>query len=323
MLVGNQVRVRVAKNGVTPVYLKKEDSGWLGSAEQLLFVYREIVGRTRGELEAELAAVIGEGPGQLVMQGLAKLLEDRCEWESSAEQSPEQLREVVFRQAALARLAGTFDRATVMAAAQEELKLATEVIDRGLFADLRDEQRVLSFEDCTAEFLVNRYNVALAQGVVLRAQRLTIDWKPESPARLRQFIRALKFHRLIAEIEPLGEGGYRFQIDGPLSLFQSTQKYGLQLAFFLPTLLHGAGWELRAALAWGPKKDARSFTLRPSDGLRPLGPETGQFVPPELTAFCASFAEKKTDWELSDAAHLVPLPGSFWVPDLTLTHRRT
>ena len=31
--------------------------------------------------------------------------------------------------------------------------------------------------------------------------------------------------------------GYTLQIDGPLSLFSATNKYGLQMALFLPSLL--------------------------------------------------------------------------------------
>ena len=38
-----------------------------------------------------------------------------------------------------------------------------------LFADLRDENRLLRFEDITAQRLIDRYNVALAQAVLLRS----------------------------------------------------------------------------------------------------------------------------------------------------------
>ena len=81
MLTGKLVRVRHARNKLTPLYLDPQNKNWLGVAEQLLFAFRDAPGRTRGELEAELADVVGDGPGQLVHQGLTKLLEDRCETE--------------------------------------------------------------------------------------------------------------------------------------------------------------------------------------------------------------------------------------------------
>ena len=54
----------------------------------------------------------------------------------------------------------------------EELNLEPEKVADGLFADLRDENRMLSFEDMTAQRLIDRYNVALAQAVLLRSVRV-------------------------------------------------------------------------------------------------------------------------------------------------------
>jgi predicted nuclease of restriction endonuclease-like RecB superfamily len=99
MLTGKLVRVRFARNKLTPLYLSPTDRNWLGVAEQLLFAFRDAPGRTRGELEAELASAVGDGPGQLVHQGLTKLLEDRCETEVASEVPPDKLREAVFRAA--------------------------------------------------------------------------------------------------------------------------------------------------------------------------------------------------------------------------------
>ena len=89
MLTGKLVRVRHARNKLTPLYLDPRDKNWLGVVEQLLFAFRDAPGRTRGELEAELAGVVGDGPGQLVHQGLTKLLEDRCETEVASEVPPD------------------------------------------------------------------------------------------------------------------------------------------------------------------------------------------------------------------------------------------
>src|SRR5918912_3927755 len=103
MLTGKLVRVRHARNKLVPLYLDPANEGWLGLAEQLLFVYRSAPGRTRGEIAEELAPLVGEGPQALLHQGLAKLLEDRCEFEVAADHSPDEVREAVFREAALRR----------------------------------------------------------------------------------------------------------------------------------------------------------------------------------------------------------------------------
>src|ERR1700676_4137088 len=97
MLVGKMVRVRYARERIMACYLPADDPSWLELAERLLELFRGQQGRTRGELEADQRDLFGDDPSQLVHQGLAKLLEDRCEFEIVSGQPPEKLRATVFR----------------------------------------------------------------------------------------------------------------------------------------------------------------------------------------------------------------------------------
>jgi len=54
---------------------------------------------------------------------------------------------------------------------------------------------------------------------------------------------------LIYDLEPR-KSGYRLRLDGPLSIFGSTRKYGLQLAKLLPGLLLTSHWKLSADVDW-------------------------------------------------------------------------
>ena len=81
MLTGKMVRVRYARDRIVPHYIKTDDPAWLETAERLLELFRGQEGKTRGELEDGQREAFGDDPGQLVHQGLAKLLEDRCEFE--------------------------------------------------------------------------------------------------------------------------------------------------------------------------------------------------------------------------------------------------
>src|SRR5438046_2323541 len=121
MLTGKMVRVRYARDRIVPSYLDVSDPAWLETAERLLALFRGQEGRTRGELEADVDDAFGDDPSQLVHQGLAKLLEDRCEFEVVSGHPPAELREVVFRaateqrQAAGAAAVGArFDRDAVL-----------------------------------------------------------------------------------------------------------------------------------------------------------------------------------------------------------------
>src|SRR5262245_29780265 len=107
MLTGKMVRVRFARDLVKPQYIDVESADWLEVAERLLEAFRNQEGVTRGEIEADIEELFGADPTQLVHQGLAKLLEDRCEFETVSDHPPEEIRDAVFRAAAEARRAGS------------------------------------------------------------------------------------------------------------------------------------------------------------------------------------------------------------------------
>jgi predicted nuclease of restriction endonuclease-like RecB superfamily len=325
MLTGKLVRVRYARERIIPCYLDTTDLTWHEAAERLLELYRGQEGRTRGEIEEDLREVIGDDPAQLVHQGLAKLLEDRCDFEVVSGHPPEQLRELVFRASAQHRTQvpiteslHRFERDAVLREVAAGLDLTAEAVDQGLFADLKSEQRLRRFKDISTERLLQRYNVALAQAVLLRSTRVHVAIRGEPPQRYRQLFRFLKFHRLVCEMEATSPQSYQLHLDGPLSLFSATQKYGLQLALFLPAVLLCRDFDLRAELNWGPQRKPKTLTISPADGLVSHYTDSGIYVPPELAMFAELFRKRITDWELVDETEIRPLGDGFWVPDYRL-----
>jgi predicted nuclease of restriction endonuclease-like RecB superfamily len=333
MLTGKMVRVRYARDRIVPAYLNTADPTWHEVAGRLLELFRAQEGRTRGALEADLKETFGNDPGQLVHQGLAKLLEDRCEFEVVSGHPPEQLRELVFTTAAAHRrghkgelpapgsLTLPLDRNAILLEIAARLEMTPEAVDQGLFADLKSEQRLVHFKDISAERLLQRYNVALAQAVLLRSTRVHAYIRTEPPQRYRQLFRLVKFHRLVCEVEATGPDAYCLHLDGPLSLFAATQKYGLQLALFLPALLLCRDFDLRAELRWGPQRKPKTFALSVAEGLVSHYPDSGMYVPPELAMFAELFRKKIADWDLVEETGLAPLGNGFWVPDFRLVHR--
>jgi uncharacterized protein len=321
MLTGKMIRVRHARNRLVPVFIDVDDRQWRAVAERLLDLYRGFQGYSRAELEEEIAEAVGDNPSQLVHQGLAKLLEDRCEFDVASSHPPDELRERVFKAAAVQRAAGAFDRTAILAEASREFGISVEQLDQGLFADLKQEQRLIGFQDCTVEQLLQRYNVALAQAILLRSTGVTINIHGETPSRYRQLFRAIKFHRLICDIQSAADDSFTLKLDGPLSMFSSTQKYGLQLANFLPSLLLCKRFDLKAAIRWGAERKIKEFTLDSSQGLRSHTTDHGDYVPKELTMFAEMFARQIADWDIAMETAVVAVGNGFWTPDFVLTHK--
>src|SRR5438105_15356849 len=151
MLTGKLVRVLYARDQIVPLYLDATDADWLQVAEQLLGIFRTSNGSTRGQLDEEVDDLFGDLPQPQIYQGLAKLLEDRCEFEVQSSLPPEEVRDAVFlaaakkRQALMEQVGTTFARADILSAVAQEMKTEPAQLEASLFADLKSEQRLTQF----------------------------------------------------------------------------------------------------------------------------------------------------------------------------------
>jgi predicted nuclease of restriction endonuclease-like RecB superfamily len=166
-----------------------------------------------------------------------------------------------------------------------------------------------------AAWLLHRYNVALVQSLLLHAGELVISLSAPAPARLRQLLRAVKFHQLIHAVTR-AEDGWQITVDGPASCLSQGTRYGMALARFFPALLLlPTAWSLRAEIAAG--RGSRTLTLASADGLRSHYRDVGGWEPQELVTFIERWNAADTGWELStDAPPLRQGPQDVVVPDL-------
>ena len=195
MLSADLVRVAIRNGALTVRYVDHDDAALLSLAESLCGLWETNVGERRGSLDEAVRALEGDQTHFLVVRGLAKLLDDRSTWETVADVEPRLVRQAVFEAAFAARpvttradAAGT-PRADVIAAAAARLGMAPEAVDAALYADLKSEQRLIAHDAFDAPRLLARYNVALAQGVLLRARELRLRVEVDRPARLRALYR--------------------------------------------------------------------------------------------------------------------------------------
>jgi uncharacterized protein len=323
MLPQKLLPIRNQKELIIPKYLPTNDRGWLDEIEQLIQIIQNSIGCPRGELEDLFKQMTSDNSTQqMIRDGFIHLLMDRCEFEAQSELPPAEIREKLFTFATESRRSGEqFDRTVIMKRVAEDLQTNSEVLEQAFLADLVAEQRLIAFEACTSEWLMNRYNVALAQSMLGRAYHVTILLQKEIPARYRQLFRAINFHRLIAQVTAISEDQFRIELDGPLSLFRSTQKYGVQLANFLPHLLHCKDFELTAKIYWGPKKVEKVFQLTNRFGLRSHLVDYGDYQPLEVKLALQGLQKLAGDWQVIQEADLVRVGDKIWVPDFTLMHQ--
>jgi predicted nuclease of restriction endonuclease-like RecB superfamily len=284
------------------------------------------LGATRADLEEAFAQVEVAASEHKLALGLRKLVEDRIEFEVAAELAPDVLRRELFEVAARERKAladgETLDRDAFLAREAALRGLSVEVLTRTLYADLRAAQVILSVRASTALELVDSYDLAQKQAVLLRAVDVIADVRCRDAYAYRALFRKLKFFRLLHRIEPRVDGGYRIFIDGPFNLFSASTKYGLSLALALPSLLQCDEHRITATLRWGKERAPCTFEI--AGKARHARPGEPPRLPDEVEAFCERFSALGSPWELSTSSDILELPGlGLCVPDLRFVSRVT
>ena len=306
MLTSDLLRITRRKGGITPDYLDREGPEVLERSEQLIRIFEDHLGDQRSVIEAKVDASIGHGTDYLIWRGLAKLLYDRSEFVVDAPMKPQEIRQVVFEEAVEAGHPRDADgRSQVLQRAGARLGIEAEQCDGSLYADLEERQILDSFQPIDALGLVDRYNVALAQAMMYRARSMKVWVGKEDSNRLRRLFQMLKFHRLMHRSWRI-DGGYRIEVEGPESIFKRGRKYGLQMALFLPALLHLDSWQMEAEIEW--EDESYRFELDSADELRPWRRARGQWVSDEEAWFEKRFEQlAPEDWGLERRGELVDL----------------
>ncbi len=284
------------------------------------------VGATRADLEEAFEQVETKASERKLALGLQKLVEDRLVFDVAGDADPRALRSSVFLAAATRRKAledgAEFDREAFVAEHASEHGLEVELFDRTLYADLRNAQILRDLSKVAPEVLVDGYDLAQKQAVLLRAVDLTADVRCRDPYAYRMLFRKLKFFRLLHQIESRADGGYRIVIDGPFGLFSASTKYGLSLALALPALLACDEYTIRASLRWGKERAPRTFKI---EG-RAQGKANGEppALPDEVAALLERFGAIESDWDVAPSSDILEVRGEgLCVPDLRFVHRGT
>ncbi|MEO5376948.1 MAG: DUF790 family protein [Magnetococcus sp. DMHC-6] len=320
MLTQNLIRYSLRKDRLEPRYQDPNSLLLLKLAEELIQVYEEGIGQTLEELEEITQPIVNGYRWPLLAKGLNKLLLDRSTFRMENGERID-FRSNVFTLSTL-RLAqsglGNLEHYRQVVA--QELNLDPDELGRQLFADLPDRQPLEKFPTLSPKALLETYNVALVQGLLLQSEWLELRFEEPKIAPRRLLFRHLKFCRLMIRVWPQEGNGWRIRVDGPLSILQNTRKYGLQLARLFPVICTLSKWRLEARLQLkeGP---ITTLIVDDSQGLKAHNPNLGIYIPTEFNHFSQAFAEQKGGWTLLKEAPLVKLEQQEWcVPDFSFQH---
>jgi uncharacterized protein len=295
-------------------------------ARQMCEVYRNGTGKIRRALHQQIHQVFAKEPDCPTrrIDAFCKLLDDASEFKRDKSGKHAKLRRDVFQ--AAAKLHPLVRQQDALFENQEQYakeKIATNLgqdwhtIDGQLFGDLIELQPLEKFDGFEDPLrLLARYNTAQAQAALYDAVRMSV-WATES---FKAILRYAKLAHLMHRIERC-EGGYRFDFDGPASLLQSTHRYGLAMAKFLPGLLSCRHWRMRAILKPSRFRFEAPFELDWKSGLTSDTQSDKDFDSEVERKFFAQWGdEPRNGWRIQRESEVIHQGQTCFLPDFTFAH---
>jgi len=330
MLTSELIKPKLRFSGLTlSVEMVNEQDAWLlQMAQDLIALLQQHVGHRREEWEEALDAYEGDRLDYVVVRGLAKVLSDATTFTPlTTPFSPAKLRERLFARGPVFTSSNLFHPHTRQEVLQEvagELALSTEELEAILFADRRASYVLTDAGPTwTPSLLLARYNLELARGVLYWASHITI----EASSNYKDLWRYIKLFKLMFWAEPKQEGGYRIDLDGPISPFvSSTLRYGRQMAAFLPALLLCDEWQLHAQVRPPQATGEMVYRLDSTYSLRSFFKSSGLFDSRLEADFAGEFEQKmghkRGHWRLTRESEVLLLGNTVMIPDFVLVDDR-
>ncbi|HMS40176.1 MAG TPA: DUF790 family protein [Pyrinomonadaceae bacterium] len=304
---------------IFPFLIQTDNLGFLRDAESLVEIFEQSINKTRGEIERELEEYIGTGTDYNILRGLIKLLKDRSEFEVSAPAEPLEIRQKVFLEAKKFHpvLPNSEAKTEVLNLIASEFETDAKTIAANLYADLSAQQRLTEFETIEPETLLDLYNLSQAQAIFYRCVEMKIRVAPSDAANYRAVFGWVKHFGLIHSVSGNSEKGYEITLTGAASLFQKSQKYGIQMAVFLPALLLCGNWKMRAEI--NDKRGILFYELT-SEQTELVSNRLDQpeYENPIHEKLLKAWEKSAVEWKLKKNKEVIDLGKTAFIPDYVL-----
>lgn len=242
MLTADLARSRTRDGTVQPLFIDAGQERYRETAKELIQIFENHLGEPKGDLEETIDQLTVADTDYKIVQGLAKLLKDECEFETVAATDPRKIRQQLFEKAndsyPIVRqptLGEDSQKVDVYGPVADSLGISLEECYRGMYADLEENKRLVRFGDrvsdeyegtdgsstttrltgdseemyaedtITVGWLLTRYNLALAQAVLYDATEMRVRvW--DSFGTIFSYV---KLFGLMHRIYPIDDEGNR------------------------------------------------------------------------------------------------------------------
>lgn len=297
----------------SPRYLSARDEVWVRAVVDALDAY---VGRTAGERDAELPDRVHpiarqHGVAARSADGVTHVLRRWFTSRVDTRLNPTRARAIAFEEAARDAV---FDRAAALERAARRLTVSVDDVTRALFADRPEQRRIVAPATTpTAGEIVEAYNLALVQGLLLQSEHVTVEVREH----VRAVVRFAKLAGLLCTCAA-SESGTRLDVSGPLSILRHTTKYGFALASFFPAVVATTGFHVEARCRL--KGDPIVIHIYAADRIARTHKLPKDADSAVERALARDVRRLGTRWTLVREADAMTVGGRSFFPDFTLRH---
>ena len=258
MLTLQLLRVRTRNGAIFPLFCTKEEDVELAKKIIQEFEQTWKNKEKKAVLEDRISAIEESDAGSdyKLVRGLYALLERRCTFKSRDSNSdndgetsststipiidPPRIRKAVFEESSKRGFALTeLERMEIADSVASRLHLSShDVVLKTMWSDLDDNLILDYFDAIDPEALVGWYNLSLMQTLLFNCTKLDfyisggLNWK-----RVLRTVKRLGLMYHLQQPQQQQENRIICSLEGPLSLFKLTDRYGTLLAKLLPSII--------------------------------------------------------------------------------------
>jgi uncharacterized protein len=258
MLTLQLLRVRTRNGAIFPLFCTKEEDVELAKKIIQEFEQTWKNKEKKAVLEDRISAIEESDAGSdyKLVRGLYALLERRCTFKSRDSSSdndgetsststitivdPPRIRKAVFEESSKRGSALTeLERMEIADSVASRLHLSShDVVLKTMWSDLDDNLILDYFDAIDPEALVGWYNLSLMQTLLFNCTKLDfyisggLNWK-----RVLRTVKRLGLMYYLQQPQQQQENRIICSLEGPLSLFKLTDRYGTLLAKLLPSII--------------------------------------------------------------------------------------
>ena len=211
-----------------------------------------------------------------LVRGLSLLLERRSVFDNAkgGYVEPEYVRQQLFEESSTVGLAlDDTQREKIIKKIASQNNLPIKSILEIMWADLEENLILVKFESVLPEQLLMWYNLSLAQTLLFKCTSL--EFFVEGGYFWKNTLRNVKRFGLMYSLE---EKNYDEDpesitcfLEGPVSLFKMTERYGTSMAKLLPWIIQSTDWKIRGSIVRKNESGSRiypfSMSKKESEGI--------------------------------------------------------